>query len=449
MATVVAASTLGTMIEWYDFFLYGTAASIVFPTLFFPKSTGALLATFLSLFTFLIGFIARPIGGGVFGALGDRIGRKATLIATLLLMGISTLLIGFLPGYAAIGLAAPIILTILRFCQGLGVGGEWGGSVLLALEYGHRRNRGFWASWPQMGVPLGLLSSSLLFTYFQGQPNFLTVGWRIPFYLSAILILIGLFIRLSIYETPLFAKVLEQRREARTPVREVFRRNPREIFLSAGARFVEQAPFYLFTSFVLLYVGEDYLKLPTSYALTGVNIAAAIELFTIPLFSYLSDRIGRRPWYLVGCVLMAVFAFPYFMLLNSKNPVVIALAIVLSLALFHAWVYGPQAALISERFSTRLRYSGASLGYQLAAPFAGGLAPIIGLALLTGTLNLAGLGLTGVKHHFGAGSWQAVSIYIIVLAVISFLSVLGLRDLTKADISQEEIVVAEPSFAQE
>ncbi len=438
MTPVIFSSTIGTAIEWYDFFLYGTMATLVFPKVFFPESN-VVVGTILSLFTFLVGFIARPFGGAIFGHLGDRIGRKSTLIATLLLMGLSTLIIGFLPGYTAIGIAAPIILVLLRLGQGLGVGGEWGGSVLLALEYGHRRNRGFWASWPQMGVPIGLVLSTIVVNIVQAAsgPGFLVWAWRIPFFLSALLVIIGLYIRLSILETPLFLRVKEQNREASAPIIEAFRHSTPEILLSAGARFVEQAPFYLFSTFVITY-GVDKLLLSRTLVLNAITIAAVVELFTIPLFGYLSDRVGRRRWYLLGCVLMAAFAFPYFLLMNSKVGGVFILAVVLSLAFFHAWVYGPQAALIAERFGTRSRYSGASLGYQLAAPFAGGLAPIIALLLLSGKTSLSALGLSNVVVNIGAGSWQAVAVYMVILAAISFASVLGLKELSHADISNVE-----------
>src|SRR5579859_3729503 len=436
MTPVIFSSTLGTAIEWYDFFLYGSLSVIVFPKVFFPESN-QLVGTLLSLFTFLVGFIARPFGGALFGHLGDRIGRKSTLIATLLLMGISTLLIGFLPGFATIGIAAPLILVLLRLGQGLGVGGEWGGSVLLAMEYGHGGGRrGFWASWPQMGVPIGLVLSTVVVNIVQGATGaaFLTWGWRIPFFLSALLIIVGLYIRVRIFETPLFALIKEQKREAKAPIIEAFRHSTPEILLSAGARFVEQAPFYLFSVFVITY-GVEKVHLDRSIILNAITIAAVLELFTIPLFGHLSDSVGRRKWYLIGCVLMAAFAFPYFLLMNAGSATLFILSVVLSLAIFHAWVYGPQAALIAERFGTRSRYSGASLGYQLAAPFAGGLAPIIALVLLNGKTTLSALGLSGVVINIGGGSWQAVSIYIIVLGVISFASVLGLKELTHADIS--------------
>ncbi len=451
MRPVIFSSTIGTAIEWYDFFLYGTMATLVFPKVFFPESD-VFVGTLLSLFTFLVGFIARPFGGALFGHLGDRIGRKSTLIATLLLMGISTLIIGFLPGYATLGIAAPLILVLLRLGQGLGVGGEWGGSVLLALEYGHRRNRGFWASWPQMGVPVGLILSTVIVNIVQSAAgtSFVTgFAWRIPFFISALLVIIGLYIRLRILETPLFTEVKRQERQVSAPIIEAFRHSTPEILLSAGARFAEQAPFYLFSTFVITY-GVNKLLLDRTLILNAITIAAVVELFTIPLFGYLSDIVGRRRWYLFGCVLMAAFAFPYFLLMNTRVSGIFILAVVLSLAVFHAWVYGPQAALIAERFGTRSRYSGASLGYQLAAPFAGGLAPIIALILLNGKCSLSALGLSGVVINIGAGSWQADSIYIIVLAVISFASVLGLKELTRADISnvdaykitEDEVVLA-------
>lgn len=441
MGPVIFSSTIGTAIEWYDFFLYGTMAALVFNKVFFPE-TDPTVGTLLSLFTFLVGFLARPFGGAFFGHLGDRIGRKSTLIATLLLMGISTLLIGFLPGYSTLGLFAALILVLLRLCQGLGVGGEWGGSVLLAMEYGHKGRRGFWSSWPQIGAPLGLVLSTLTVNIVQAATgsNFASWGWRIPFFISALLIVIGLYIRLNILETPLFAQVKEQKREARAPIIEAFRHSTPEILLSAGARFVENAPFYLFATFVVVY-GVDKLLLSKTLILNAVTLAAVIELFTIPLFGHLSDSIGRRKWYLIGCGLMALFAFPYFWLMNTRSSALFTLAVVLSLAVFHAWVYGPQAALIAERFGTRSRYSGASLGYQLAAPFAGGLAPIIALLLLNGKTTLSALGgpaLSKVVINLGSGSWEAVAIYLIVLSVISFGSVLGLKELTKADISSTE-----------
>ncbi|GCE31750.1 MFS transporter [Dictyobacter alpinus] len=439
MRTVIISSTIGTAIEWYDFFLYGTMATLVFPKLFFPTSDHT-VGTLLSLLTFLVGFLARPFGGAIFGHMGDKIGRKSTLVATLMLMGISTFIIGILPGYATLGITAAILVTIMRLCQGLGVGGEWGGSVLLAMEYGHKSNRGFWASWPQLGAPLGLALSTIAVDIVQASmsaDSFLSWGWRIPFFVSALLIIIGLYIRLRIMETPLFAKVKEQNREASSPLLHAFRHSTPEILLSAGSRFVEQAPFYLFATFVVTY-GVDKLLLSKTMILNSIVAAAILEMCTIPVFGALSDRVGRRLWYLIGCGLMIAFAFPYYLLMNSGSPVLFALAVILSLAIFHSWVYGPQAAMIAERFSTRSRYSGASLGYQLAAPLAGGLAPIIALLLLNGKTTLSALGRSDVVVNIGAGSWQAVSIYVIVLSSISFVSVLGLKEMTHADISGTE-----------
>lgn len=438
MGPVIFSSTLGTAIEWYDYFLYGTLSVLVFPKVFFPESDQT-VGVLLSLLTFLFGFIARPFGGALFGHIGDKIGRKSTLIATLLLMGISTFLIGFLPGYSTLGLGAAVILILLRLGQGLGVGGEWGGSVLLALEYGHKERRGFWASWPQVGAPLGLVLSTVVVNIVQSttSENFLSWGWRIPFFLSALLILVGLYIRLNILETPLFAQVKEQKQEAKAPLIAAFRHSTPEILLSAGARFVEQAPFYLFATFVVTY-GVDKLLLDKTLILNAISIGAVVEIFTILLFGHLSDSFGRRKWYLLGCILMAAFAFPYFLLLNTGSAALVILAVIFSFAVFHSWVYGPQAALIAERFGTRSRYSGASLGYQLAAPFAGGLAPILALLLLNGKTNLAALGLKSVTISIGSGSWQAVAIYMVILAAISFGSVLGLKELTKSDISHVE-----------
>ncbi|MCI0462899.1 MAG: MFS transporter [Gemmataceae bacterium] len=301
MLQAVIASTVGTTIEWYDFFLYGTAAALVFPHVFFPDAdpvTGLLLA----FSTFTVGFLARPLGAVFFGYLGDRIGRKSTLVATLLLMGISTFLIGLLPTYEQIGVAAPVMLTLLRVLQGVGVGGEWGGAVLLALESGHRGKRGFYASWPQAGVPLGLLASTGVLALFEGllaRDDFLDWGWRVPFYLSALLIVVGLLIRSRITETPLFQQLQETNQVAQAPVSEVIRRHWREILLAAGARVVENASFYLFTVHVIAYARHE-LRIDVAVVLLAVNVAAAVEFFTIPLFGILSDYRSRK-----GCTCWA------------------------------------------------------------------------------------------------------------------------------------------------
>jgi MHS family shikimate/dehydroshikimate transporter-like MFS transporter len=415
----VIASTVGTTIEWYDFFLYGTAASLVFPELFFP-SVSPFAGRLLSYSTFTIGFIARPVGGVLFGYLGDRVGRKSTLVATLILMGVSTLLIGFLPTYNQIGVAAPLLLSVLRFIQGIGVGGEWGGAVLLALEYGHRGNRGFYASWPQAGVPLGLLSSTGVVELCRAsiaEPEFLQWGWRVPFYLSGLLIALGLLIRIRILETPLFAELKEKNQVSRAPVTEAVRGHWREILLAAGSRISENSCFYLFSVYVLTY-GSIVLDVEKSLMLRAVSLAAAIEFFTIPLFGILSDRFSRKGTYILGCVFVALFAFPYYALLNTRSAGGIFLAVVLALAIGHALLYSVQASLIPELFGTRLRYTGASLGYQLGSPLAGGLAPIIAETLVE-----------AFPHQY----WP-LALYIIVISALSLVCVQLLSETSGKDI---------------
>ncbi|GER84287.1 MAG: MHS family MFS transporter [Thermogemmatispora sp.] len=414
MVPILAASTVGTAIEWYDFFLYGFLSATVFPRFFFPE-LNPVAGTIASFTTNFVGFFARPLGGAFFGWFGDRVGRKSTLIATLLLMGIATALMGLLPGYDQIGLAAPLVLSVLRFLQGAGVGGEWGGSVLLSMEYGDNRRRGFWMSWPQTGVPLGLALAAIAVLSFQAifpGEAFLSIGWRIPFLLSLLLILVGLYIRLRILETPAFRRVKETGRIAHVPLVEVFRHYWREIILSALVRSAEQAPFYLFTTFILSY-GSKTLKVDSNVLYAGLIISAVCSLILMPTWSHLSDRFGRKRWYMIGCVLMALYAFPYFLLLETRQPVVVLLAMILSISFCHDWLYGPQAALISERFGTRLRYSGASLGYQLASITAGGPAPILATWLLANTHTWLGN---------GTPSYTLIAVFIIFMAVVSFIS---------------------------
>ena len=412
----VAASTVGTTIEWYDFFLYGTAAALVFPQVFFPSASHG-VGVLLSFGTYTVGFAARPVGAIIFGHFGDRAGRKATLIVTLLLMGIATALMSVLPSYASIGVTAPVLLVILRVLQGIGVGGEWGGSVLLSMEWGTQRRRGFWASWPQVGVPIGLMLSTGMIKLFSSiaGPGFDTWGWRVPFALSLVLVGIGLYVRLRVLESPAFGEVRRERAVVRLPVLQVIREQPRELISSAFIRMSEQAPFYLFVTFVLDY-GTNHLNLSKDPLLNDVLIAAAVGLVSIPLFGYLSDRIGRRLMYGIGIVCVAAFAFPYYGLLNTKEAGLILLAIVLSLV-FHDMQYGPQAALIAESFGPATRYSGAGLGYQLASVIAGGPAPLIAAAIVDAT---------------NSSTW--VSVYIIGCAVLAMAALLIMphRDVTKA-----------------
>ncbi|MET7519629.1 MFS transporter [Streptomyces sp. NPDC005480] len=402
----VVASTVGTAIEWYDFFLYGTAAALVFPHLFFPGQSDytGVLASFATQF---VGFAARPVGAAIFGHFGDRVGRKSTLVITLLLMGVSTVLIGCLPTYGSIGLAAPILLVVLRVVQGIGVGGEWGGSVLLAMEWGPRKRRGLMASWPQMGVPLGLLASTGMVRWMTSATggDFESWGWRIPFLASAVLIAIGLYVRLRVVESPDFSAVKNARAVVRMPGWEVLRHQWREVLTAAFVRLSEQAPFYLFITFVLAY-GTEHLGLARSDLLDDTLVAAAVGLVSIPLFGHLSDRIGRRLVYGIGIACVAAFAFPYFALLNTGSSGLVLLAIVLSLV-FHDVQYGPQAALIAEGFGTQVRYSGAGLGYQLASVIAGGPAPLIAAAILEDT-----------------GSSIGISIYMVGCCVLSFVALL-------------------------
>ena len=399
------ASTVGTTIEWYDFFLYGTAAALIFPSVFFPDSS-PLAGTLLAFSTQFVGFAARPIGAAIFGHYGDRLGRKGALITTLSLMGAATALMGVLPGYATIGVAAPILLTLLRILQGIGVGGEWGGSVLMSMEWGRRKRHGFMASLPQLGVPIGLLLSTAAVRIVSGAGGehfFETWGWRIPFLLSVVLIAIGLYVRLSVLETPHFRRMREQKAVVKAPVWEVIKTQPRAIITSAFVRMAEQAPFYLFITFVLTY-GTEALALERDDLLNDVLVAAALGFITVPLFGYLSDLFGRRLVYGIGVVGIAIFAFPYFGLLNSKESGLVLLAIVLSLAI-HDIMYGPQAALISETFGTGVRYSGAGLGYQLASVVAGGPAPLIATAIFAATKSSTGI------------SW-----YIVGCAVVSMIA---------------------------
>ena len=414
---VIVASLIGTSLEWYDFFIYGTAAALVFNQLFFPTFE-PLVGTLLAFTTYAVGFIARPLGGLVFGHYGDRIGRKNVLVVTLLLMGIATFAIGLLPTYATIGVWAPILLVALRFLQGLGLGGEWGGAVLMTLESGDPARRGLNASWPQVGVPLGLLLANgvlSLMGALTDEPAFLSWGWRVPFLLSGLLVLVGLWIRMTIAESPLFREVEESDTKVGAPIMEVLRSYPKQVLLAVGARVGVDVAFYTFVLFVTTYVAT-YLKLPRNYALNAVLIAAAVQVALIPFFGSLSDRLGRRPVYLAGAIGAAVWVFVFFAMLDTGQFALIALAVVLALV-FHAAMYGPQAAFISEMFPTRVRYTGASMGYQLAGIIGGALAPIISVALL---------------DRFDTSI--AVSVYAVAMLLVTIICVLLAPETSKIDL---------------
>jgi MFS family permease len=433
MLKAVVASTVGTSIEWYDYFLFGTAGALVFAKLFFPKSDQ--LAGTLNVYViFFVGFLARPIGAWLFGTYGDRIGRKATLIATLLFMGLATFLIGLMPTYSSLGLGAAVILVVLRLCQGIGVGGEWGGSVLMAMEWGSRKRKGWLGSWPQFGVPIGLVLSNGIVAAtvtLAGPAAFEQWAWRIPFLLSIVLVAVGLYIRLGIVETPVFQALLNEQRLERTPVREVVRRNWREIILSALLRMPEQAPFYLFTVFVFTYgTVQHYNK---SYLTWAVSVAGLVSFITIPLFGYLSDVIGRKTMYMLGIAVMAAWGFVYFGLFTPAAAVLVFVVIALSL-IPHDMQYGPQASLIAESFTGRLRYSGASLGYQLASIIAGGPAPYVATGLWAGKFDILGASFTS---PFPSKNPFVISAYILFCCVIGFLAVAALKDRQALDHTAE------------
>jgi metabolite-proton symporter len=416
----VIASTVGTTIEWYDFFLYSIVTGLVFAKLYFPKSD-PLTGTLEAFAIYAVGFIARPVGAAIFGHYGDRIGRKSTLIATLMLMGLATFAVAFVPTYESVGIWGAVILTVLRFIQGVGVGGEWGGSVLLSMEWTRTNaHRGFAASWPQFGVPAGLFLANLVVLACSALSGsaFLTWGWRIPFALSIVLVAIGLYIRLRILETPVFARLQREKRIERTPMLAVLKRHPKEIILSAFARMAEQAPFYVFTAWIFSYA-TGQLHVTRDYLLVAVLCAAFVSFFSIPVFGHLSDRLGRRRVYLTGAVVTLFFGFAYFGMLNSGSLAWIFIAVLLSLVP-HDMMYGPQAALIAEAFTPRLRYSGASLGYQLASIIAGGPAPLIAAWLFA---------------HYHSG--YAVAWYIALCGVLSIVATVLLPDYTNRDVSTE------------
>jgi len=413
LARVIFASLIGTTIEWYDFFLYGTAAALVFGKVFFPSSD-PLVGVMLAFGSNALGFVARPIGGVVFGHFGDRIGRKRLLMASLILMGVSSAAMGLLPTYAQIGLAAPLLLTLLRLIQGFSVGGEWGGAVLMAGEFGDAKGRGSWAGWPQVGVPIGnLLSAGVLavMAAVQNQADFIAWGWRVPFLLSAVLVAIGWWVRSTLTESPVFEAAVARAAQAVevAPALQALAKRPGGIAIGAGLRLGENICYYVITTFSITYLTEK-VHVSRALALEAVLAGSAAEILTMPLFSALADRIGRRPVYAFGAGGMMIWAFAFFALLHAGKPAPVIAAVVVGLIL-HGAMYGPQAAFISELFPTRYRYSGASIAYQVTSIFAGSLAPIIAVALLDRT-----------------GSAKFVSLYVAAACAVSAAAALIARE---------------------
>ncbi len=415
------AAFIGTVIEWYDYFLYGTAAALVFGKLFFPtiEPTAGTMAAFA---TYAVGFVARPFGGMFFGFIGDKYGRKITLVWTLGLMGGSTFLIGCLPTYGSVGVLAPVLLVLLRCIQGIALGGEWGGAVLMAVEHGHKGRRGFYGSLAQAGVPVGIILGNGIFMLSStlSEQAFLSWGWRIPFLIGVILTIVGFVIRTHVEETPLFTELKRQNLPEKNPILSVFRSSKKNLLLVVGTRMAENASFYIFTVFILVYATKN-LGLSKTEILNGIIVASFFQFFAIIFFGALSDRIGRRAVYLFGATLLTIGIFPFFAALNTKSIELIWLAVIIALSCSHSAMYAPQAAFFSELFGTHVRYSGASFGYQIAAPLAGGVAPIIATYLLA-------------KEN---GEPWFVATYVAIMGIITIVSVLLAKETSKLDISRE------------
>ena len=420
--TVAFASAIGTTIEWYDFFLYGVVTPLVLNKIFFPNFD-PVAGTLLAYTTFFVGFISRPIGGIIFGHYGDRIGRKTVLILTLLIMGIATFLIGLLPTYSSIGIWAPILLLMLRIFQGIGIGGEWGGAVLMAVEHSPTGRRGFYGSWPQIGVPAGLLLSAgvvYLLSYLP-EADFFAWGWRVAFLLSALLVALGLYIRLKILETPAFVQAKKEEKVVAVPVIELFKTHGRNTLLGLGARYIEGVTFNVFGVFIVGYITST-LNLPRQTALAGVMISSALMIVMLPICGYLSDRIGRRKMFATGSLLIGILTFPSFWLMQSASPILVWIAIAIPFAFIYPAVYGPQSALFSELFDTRVRYTGISFVYQFSGIFASGLTPIIATMLLA----------TG-----GNQPWL-ICLYVLAVSLISALSVFFMTESYRRDMTVDD-----------
>jgi MFS transporter, MHS family, shikimate and dehydroshikimate transport protein len=425
IGTIALASAIGTTIEWYDFFLYGVMTPLVLNKLFFPNAD-VLISTLLAYGTFFVGFLSRPIGGVIFGHYGDRLGRKTVLILTLLIMGVATFLIGLLPTYASAGMWAPLLLLALRIFQGIGIGGEWGGAVLMAVEHSPSGQRGFYGAWPQIGVPAGLLLSAGVVNLlsFLNNDDFFAWGWRIAFLLSAILVVIGLYIRLRIMETPAFKTAQQENKIAAVPIAELFRSHTKNTLLGLGARYIEGVTFNVYGVFLVGYLTST-LHMSRQSALSAVMVASAIMIVMLPLCGRLSDRIGRRKVFGIASLLIGVLSFPAFWFMGPQSPLLTIIAVAVPFALVYPAVYGPEAALFSELFDTRVRYTGISFVYQFSGIFASGLTPIVATALLP----------------LGGGQPWLICLYILVVSAISALSVYAMTDRHKSDIAADQKVV--------
>jgi MFS transporter, MHS family, shikimate and dehydroshikimate transport protein len=408
---VVAASLIGATIEWYDFFLYGTVAGIVFNKLYFPAHD-PLVSILLAYTTFAVGFLARPLGGVIFGHFGDRIGRKSMLILTLMIMGIATVLIGLLPTYQQIGVTAPILLLLLRVLQGIGLGGEWGGAVAMTYEYATEDKRGLYASFPQIGLSIGLCLSAGIVALASGlsEAQFLAWGWRVGFVLSIVLVIVGLYIRLRILETPEFLKLKEQRQEVRVPFMSMLREYPANILLGMGARYIDGVFFNVFAVFSIGYL-VNTVHIGRTTALWGVFASALVMIVFIPLFGRLSDKWGRGRTYAIGSILLAISAYPAFWLMSGGNIAAIFVGMVIPFGIIYAMCYGPEAALFCDLFDARVRYTGISFVYQFSGIFASGITPIIATYLIAAN---------------GNQPWYLCA-YVVFAAVISAASAIAIR----------------------
>jgi MHS family shikimate/dehydroshikimate transporter-like MFS transporter len=411
MNAIVFASCLGTIIEWYDFLIYATAAALVFNKAFFP-TFDPLAGTLAALGSYAVGFLARPLGGALFGHFGDRLGRKSMLVLTLFIMGISTFCIGLLPTYASIGVFAPILLILLRIIQGIGLGGEWGGASLMVLEHAPADKRGFYTSFVQIGFPIGLVLATLVFSLATKLPDadFAAYGWRIPFLISIVLLAIGTFVRSRVPETPVFEGLKARDGLSSNPVGEAVSQNTRTFLIAVGLKLSEVSWVYMLTVFVVVYATTK-LGLPKPLLLDAVLYAALLELISLPLFGWLSDKIGRRPLYIVGALFTILFAFPLFWMLESKSTAVIFIAIMIAMNFGHGLMFAAESCYFPELFGPRIRYSGASFGFQVSAAIGGGFAPIIATAM-------AGY----------IGGTTGVSIMMIVLGLITLSAALAARE---------------------